>query len=193
MLIRLEIQLRGLRPPMALYSPPPVSKTLRVRERQNAGSDGDMARTVMRCGVWLSLAGWVGGFALFAGLVAPTAFQVLPRELAGRIVSPILEALHLYAAAAGIALAALAQGLGRSKLLRVLPLVLAGVCLYSQFGVTPHITEARELAFSPQGNSEALLTWGKLHRQSMVLFTSAGVGALILLVLHTWEDARSAR
>jgi len=133
----------------------------------------------------------VGGFLVFGALVAPTAFQVLPRELAGRMVSPILETLHFYAAAAGIALAFLAQGLGRSILLRVLPLALAGLCLYSQFGVTPLIAEAREQAFSPRGNSEALLLWGKLHQRSMMLFITAGIGGLVLLVLHARADTRS--
>ena len=166
---------------------------MRVQGTSNPGNGSAITETVLRCGIWLSLAGWLGGFALFAGLLAPTAFQILPRELAGRIVSPILEALHLYAAAAGIALAALAQGLGRSKLLRVLPLALTGVCLYSQFGVTPHITEARDLAFSPQGNPDALMSWGKLHARSMGLFTVAGLGALVLLVLHARADVLSSR
>lgn len=151
------------------------------------------AQTALRCGVWLSLAGWVGGFALFGALVAPTAFQILPRELAGRMVSPILETLHLYAAAAGVALAVLAHGLGRSWLLRVLPLALAGICLYSQFGVTPRIAEARDLAFSPQGNSDALVLWGQLHARSMTLFTTVGLGGLILLILHARADALSSR
>ena len=162
-----------------------------MQETGSTGTSGEFSQTALRCAVWLSLAGWVGGFALFAGMVAPTAFQVLPRELAGRIVSPILEALHLYAAAAGVVLAVLAHKLGRSKLLRVLPLILACVCLYSQFGVTPRINEARDLAFSPQGNPEALIAWGKLHARSMRLFTAAGLGGLLLLLLHARAEARS--
>lgn len=162
---------------------------MRVGEQNTLGTRSSLARTGLRCGVWLSLAGWVGGFGLFATMVAPTAFEVLPRELAGRMVSPILEALHLYGAAAGVALSLLARGLDRSKLLRVLPLALTGVCLYSQFGVTPRIAEAHVLAFSPEGDPEALLLWGQLHARSMMLFTTAGLGGLLLLILHARADA----
>ena len=173
---------------MALYIPPTVSKTVRVGVTDSGTLGGGFAQTAMRCGVWFSLAGWVGGFSLFAALVAPTAFQVLPQELAGRMVSPILEALHIYAAGAGLALAALAQGLGRSPLLRVLPLALAGVCLYSQFGVTSRIAEVHDLAFAPEGNPAALVLWGELHSLSMTLFTVVWAGALLLVVLHARAD-----
>ena len=176
---------------MALYIPPAVSKTVRVDLTNSQTLGGSFAQTAMRCGVWLSLAGWVGGFSLFAALVAPTAFRVLPQELAGRMVSPILEALHIYATGAGLALAALAQGLGRSLLLRVLPLALAGVCLYSQFGLTPRIAEIHDLAFAPEGNPTALVLWGELHSLSMTLFTVIWVGGLLLVALHARADTPS--
>lgn len=176
---------------MVLYIPLAVSKTVRMEDTESATVGRSFAQTAMRCGVWFSLALWVGGFSLFAALVAPTAFRVLPQELAGRMVSPILEALHIYATGAGLALAALAQGLGRSLLLRVLPLALAGVCLYSQFGLTPRIAEIHDLAFAPEGNPAALLEWGELHSLSMTLFTAAWAGGLLLLVLHARADTPS--
>lgn len=173
---------------MALYIPLEISKTVHVEGSNSGKLSRSFAQTAMRCGVWFSLALWVGSFSLFAALVAPTAFRVLPQELAGRMVSPILEALHIYATGAGVALAALAQGLGRSLLLRVLPLALAGVCLYSQFGLTSRIAEIHDLAFAPEGNPTALVEWGELHAFSMTLFTAVWAGGLLLVGLHAHAD-----
>ena len=93
-------------------------------------SDG-LVDVATRSALWLCLAGWIGGFGLFALVVAPTAFRVLPStEIAGTLVGPVLEALHLYGAAAGLLLALLAWRLGRGPLLCLLPLVLTVACLY---------------------------------------------------------------
>ena len=63
--------------------------------------------------------------------------------------APVLTALDLYGAAAGIGLAGLALALERGALRMALPLVLAAACLYSQFGVSAEISEIRTLAFGP--------------------------------------------
>lgn len=164
--------------------------------RQAEGTDGPPRRAwaraaALRAGLWVLLGGQVGGWALFAVVVAPTAFRVLPgTETAGRLVGPVLGALQVYGAVAGVALAILALALRRGLLLLVLPLVMSVLCLISQFGVTPAISEVRDLAFGPGGSEEAAGRFAALHRASVALFGTVGLLALALLGLHAAADAR---
>lgn len=147
--------------------------------------------TGLRTALWLLLGGWLGAWLLFGFGVSTTAFRVLPStDLAGRVVGPILSGLNVYGVVAGIALAPIAAGLGRGRTLWVFPLVLAGLCLYSEFVVTPGIREVRDGAFGPAGSLEASERFASLHRQSLFLFTGVGLGALALLVLHARDDVR---
>jgi hypothetical protein len=146
---------------------------------------------VTRSALWLCLAGWIGGFGLFALVVAPTAFQVLPStQVAGTLVGPVLETLHLYGAAAGVVTALLAWRLHRGALLCLLPLTLTVACLYTQFGVSAEIAEIRHLTTGPEGNAEAAGRFNQLHRLSMGIFAVVWVGAIALLVLHAHADSR---
>ena len=140
---------------------------------------------LLRSALWLTLGAWVGAWLLFGGVVAPTAFRVLPStEVAGSLVGPVLAALHLYAAAAGALLALLAVALGRGPLLIGLPLLMSAVCLYSHFGVSSQLSEIRDLAFGSGGAPEFAARFTRLHRVSLGLFTGLGVAAVGLLVLH---------
>jgi hypothetical protein len=144
--------------------------------------------------LWLLLGGWIGAFGLFALVIARTAFQVLPStEIAGRLVGPVLSALHLYAAAAGLGVAVLARVMGRGPLLQLLPLALSVACLYSQFGVTAEITEVQPFLSGPKGNLESAARWNELHRRSMIIFSLVWLGTFTLLGLHAHEDAKLAR
>ena len=68
-------------------------------------STSEARRLWLRTALWVVLGWWIGGWALFAFVVARTAFRVLPStQVAGQLVGPVLAALHLYGAAAGIAL-----------------------------------------------------------------------------------------
>ena len=49
--------------------------------------------------------------------------------------------------------------MGRSRLLQLLPLVLALACLYSQFGVTAEINEIQPYISGPEGTLEAASRW----------------------------------
>jgi hypothetical protein len=146
-------------------------------------------RTVLLAALWLALGTWVGAWLLFGAVVAPTAFALLPTSEAGALVGPVLSTLHLYGAAAGGALAALAWALGRGWLRGLLPLAMALACLYSQFGVSPEIDEIRELAFGPEGNLEAAGRFTRLHRRSTGIFVGVGIAGLVLLGLHANSDA----
>ena len=144
----------------------------------------------LRSTLWVLLGSWFGAWVVFAFVVAPTAFRVLPSTaVAGTVISPVLGALHLYGGFAGIALALLAWALGRGRILAVLPLGLGAICLFSHFGVTAEIAEVRELAFGPEGSVESAARFTALHQRSMGLFPVVGLAVLALIVLHSRADA----
>ena len=140
--------------------------------------------------LWLLLGGWIGSWAGFALLVAPTAFRVLPTtELAGQVVGPVVSALHEYGVAAGLLLALLARFLGRGVLLVVLPLAAAAACAYSELVITPQIAAIRPLVFGPEGSPELAARFGHLHRVSVGIFLTVGLSTLVLLAAHVRADA----
>ena len=143
----------------------------------------------LRSALWLTLGGWIGSWAFFALVIARLAFRVLPSpEVAGHLVRPVLNTLHWYGAAAGLALAVLAVVLRRGRLLVTLPLVLALACLVTQLGVTPQMEAIRDLAFGPDGNLEAAAEYRRLHGVSMAIFTAVLLGAIALVPLHARRD-----
>jgi hypothetical protein len=151
-------------------------------------------RTLLHACLWLLLGGWIGGFGLFALVIARTAFEVLPStEVAGRLVGPVLTALNLYGAAAGMGVAAIAFAMGRSRLLQLLPLALAMACLYTQFGVTAEINEIQPFISGPEGTVEAAARWNQLHQRSMGIFSVVWLGTFTLLGLNAHEDAKAAQ
>jgi hypothetical protein len=145
----------------------------------------------LRAALWLLLAGWLGAWILFAFVVAPTAFRVLPTtRVAGQLVGPVLAALHLYGVGAGIALAALAWVLSRTGGALWIPLAMGALCLVSHFGVTAQIEAIRHLAFGPSGSPEMAARFQLLHRVSMGIYTAVGVAGFALVAIHARADAR---
>jgi hypothetical protein len=144
----------------------------------------------LRSALWLLLAGWFGSWATFGFVVAPLAFTVLPStEIAGTLVDPVLEALHLYGAAAGLVLAWLARALRRGPLLTALPLLMSALCLVSHFGVSLQMDEIRDLAFGPQGNLESAALFNRLHKVSMGIFVGVSAAVVALLLLHVKAES----
>ncbi len=181
-MIRAVNQSRSMPPiAFALYTRTSVPETARMSRTSG---------TALRSLLWLLLGGWLGSWALFGLVIAPTAFRVLPStEIAGTLVGPVLTALHLYGAVAGVGVALLAAALGRGRLRVALPLLLATACLYSQFGVSGEISEIRNGAFGPEGNSEVAARWNHLHRLSIGIFLSVSACTIWLLVLHARSDS----
>jgi hypothetical protein len=130
---------------------------------------------------------WLGSFALFAFVVAPTAFRVLSSaNVAGSLVGPVLDALQFYGMGAGLLLSALAASERRGALHIGLPLVLALLCAASQFGVTAAIDSIRPEAFGPSATAEAAAEFARLHSLSRWLYAATGLGLLVLC----WAQAR---
>jgi len=142
----------------------------------------------LRVALWWILGAWFGALLLFAFVVAPNAFVILPAELAGQLVSPVLGSMQLYGIAAGLALAGLAGTTGRGKLLVALPLALALLCAISHFGVTPGIAAVRPSALGPESGEQAAARFALLHRASMLLYAAVGLGVGLLTVLHARAD-----
>jgi len=140
---------------------------------------------LLRTATWVLLGGWLGSWGLFAFVVAPTAFRVLPSHaVAGDLVSPVLAALHHYGIAAGLALGLLALLLRRGAVAVVLPLVLSGVCAASEYGVTPAIAALGPSAFGPAMEAAAAARFSELHQLSRLLFGLVEVGVLVLIGLQ---------
>ena len=158
--------------------------------RVNQGSAGD---AWLRGALWLLLGGWLGAWVLFAFVVAPTAFRALPStQIAGRLVGPVLGALHLYGVAAGIALAAVAWAMARTGACLWIPLAMSALCLLSQFGVTAQIESIRGLAFGPGGSPEIAARFQLLHQLSMGIYTAVGLAGFLLAAIHARADARDS-
>lgn len=153
-----------------------------------------LGETALRSALWLLLGGWIGAWFLFACVVTPTAFRVLPStELAGQLIGPILAGLHAYGAVAGVMLACLSLGLGRRRWLAATPVLLGALCLYSELGVTGEIDRVRAQAFGPDATLAASERFAVLHRRSLAIFTAVGLGAIALLVAHARRDAHDPR
>jgi hypothetical protein len=145
---------------------------------------------LLRTTLWLLLGGWLGAWALFAFVVAPTAFQVLPSQSsAGALVGPVLAALHNYGIAAGLGLSALAMLLRRGPILWLLPLCLALLCAISEYGVTPAIAEVRPKSFGARQEPEAAARFSRLHQTSRLLYGCVGLGVLGLVGLHVFAES----
>ncbi len=131
---------------------------------------------------WLVLGGWVGSWGLFAFVVAPTAFRVLPDVAsAGDLVGPVLRSLHLYGLFAGLGLAAIARTEGRSLPVWVAPLVLAGLCAFSEFVISSAIDGVRPRDLGPDSAEDAAATFARLHATSRAIFGVVLLGAVGLV------------
>jgi hypothetical protein len=154
-----------------------------------SGSRSALREICLRGFLWLLLSGWIGSWAGFALLTAPTAFRVLPSmELAGRLVGPVVSALHVYGIAAGVLLALLTWSLGRGRALVALSLAAAALCAYSELRITPQIAAIRPLVFGPEGSPELAARFQLLHRISVTVFFSVGLSTLVLLAAHVRAD-----
>jgi hypothetical protein len=140
--------------------------------------------------VALLLAAWLGASLLFAAVVAPAAFAVLPsRSLAGALVGRVLPVLFL----AGIAMALLALMLDRAdwgRLFGVRRAALAAVavaCAVAQFAVAPRIERVRRqidgpIERLPPGDARRV-AFGRLHAISVGWLGFAMLSATTVLVL----------
>ncbi|NUO62860.1 MAG: DUF4149 domain-containing protein [Gemmatimonadaceae bacterium] len=131
-------------------------------------------------------AAWIGAGILFAAVLAPAAFAVLPtRTLAGALVGRVLPALFWWGIATGVVLAILAMR-SRGRLVTVgtvAGLVTAVSCAVGQLVVAPRIERVRAsipgaVDDLPPADSRRV-EFGRLHGASVLWL---GVGMLAAAV-----------
>jgi hypothetical protein len=124
----------------------------------------------MQIAVALILAAWLGAAILFAAVIAPAAFAVLPSPaLAGALVGGVLPSLFV----SGLLIGLLAL-VATSSWRRGAGVVMAAACAIDQFVVAPAMAHPVD----PR-------TFGRLHGASVALFGVAMVAALAMEVSWT--------
>lgn len=140
--------------------------------------------------VSLLLSAWLGAGVLFAAVVAPAAFAVLPsRTLAGALVGRVLPVLFI----AGIVTALLGLWLGRRglgrypRVRRGALLALALSCAVAQFVISPRIDRVRTAIGGPieqlSVDDPRRVAFGRLHAVSVGWLGIAMVAAGLTIVL----------
>ena len=148
---------------------------------------------LLRTAAGVLRAGWLGSWGLFALVIAPTAFRVLPSHaIAGDLVGPVLSILHRFGIGAGLGLGLLAVLARGSRVAGVLPLILAAICAGSEFIVTPAIAELGREAFGEEMVRASANRFSNLHQLSRLLFGLVGLGVLALIGLSARPDRRPA-
>ena len=158
----------------------------------------------------LALIVWIGGIIFFAFVVAPAAFGVLPTpDLAGRVVSRSLTALHWMGLISGLVflLCSFSYNQIKQANLRLfspahwLIVVMLALTAISQFGITPAIRRSRAV-LNLRGTSpadlegrlnDARMRFDRLHAWSVRLEGAVlvlGIG-LIGLTARRFKDSAS--
>jgi hypothetical protein len=146
---------------------------------------------VSRAGVVaLLLSAWLGAGVLFAVVVAPAAFAVLPsRSLAGALVGRVLPVLFI--AGIGVALAGLWLDRADAGRLfgvrRVALVVVVASCAIAQFAVGPRIERVRQDISGPieqlSPGDPRRAAFGRLHAASVAWLGLAMLAAAATVVL----------
>ena len=150
-----------------------------------------VARPWLRALLWLCLGIWLGAMGLF-GAMTRVAFEVVPTpDVAGHLVSRLLGPLLTSGAILGAGIAVLGAALGRGWFAILVPLLLSMTCLINQFGVSRALAE---IHLTDPGLAPGLAArFATLHRLSVLLFNGAGLGTLVLAVIHARIEAREVR
>ena len=139
-------------------------------------------QVILRFLYLISIVFWIGTIFFFSSSVAPSVFKILPRQMAGEVISDIFTKYYLIAyVCGGIALITSllfwftgSHSFGVSYLLRVIMLVImVGLAIFAGAVIRPQALEARVqmrslVEDSPQYR-EVQIRFNKLHRQSVIL------------------------
>ena len=129
----------------------------------------------------LSLVVWVGGIIFFSFVGAPSIFQAVPVDVAGRVVTKIFPRYYLLGHAAGIVallsflgLAGMSGEWGAARIFNALLLAgMLGTGLYAGTVVQGQVAEVRQQMGNPedraQAKPEVKAEFDRLHRLAVVL------------------------
>jgi hypothetical protein len=135
----------------------------------------------------VALSAWLGAGLLFAAVVAPAAFRVLPsRALAGALAGAVLPVLFWTGAAVGVWAIILLRRPPARRWALGLALLLAGASLGSQLVVGDAIARLRAsvgAGFETLPTDDARrVTFGRLHALSVLLLGTGMLSAAGLVV-----------
>ena len=136
------------------------------------------------------LSAWLGAAVLFATVVAPAAFAVLPsRLLAGALVGRVLPVLFLSGIAAAVAGLVIDRrgGGAMPNVRRAAMTIIVLACAIAQFGIAPRIERVRSQIVGPieqlSRDDARRAAFGRLHALSVGWLGLAMVGAATVIVL----------
>jgi uncharacterized membrane protein len=145
-----------------------------------------MLTVILRFIYLLSVALWIGGIVFFSFMAAPSIFQVLPREEAGKVVADIFPKYYWQGILCGAIALATSVVLGmreRWNILLIVRTIMIGVMLigvlYSVVILQPKIqaVKAQVTSFESLSPTDPVrLEFGRLHGRSF------GVNAAVLLL-----------
>jgi uncharacterized membrane protein len=146
----------------------------------------NMMNVVLRFVYLLSIALWIGGMAFFSFLAAPSIFKMLPRDVAGNVVSDIFPKYYWQGIICGAIALVTSVALGVRErwniLLIVRTIMIGGMVvgiLYSVVILQPKIqaVKAQITSFESLASTDPLrLEFGRLHGRSF------SVNAAVLLL-----------
>jgi hypothetical protein len=112
----------------------------------------------------LTAALWLGAALIFAFSVAPSAFQVLPRDLAGTLVGRVLPPLLTIGMVFGLSIAVVDISFRRWA-----GVVMAVACGIDRYGIVPRAVP---------GNAN----FGRFHAVSVALYGIAALAAIVIVI-----------
>jgi len=160
-------------------------------------------QTFLRFLFLLSITFWIGSIFFFSLITAPSIFKVLPRQMAGALVSDIFPKYYLTAyVCGGVALVVtilywvMENTLsGISNALRIVILVvMLGLTIYAGAVIRPQAldvkSEMRSLVEDSSQYKEAQVKFNKLHKQSVVINSIVfllGI-AIVFVTAYTYKQ-----
>jgi len=142
---------------------------------------------------WLALSAWFGSWMLFALVVAPTVFRIVPAPHSGDFAAAVLPVLYLSGAGFGAILASVNAFLRRGRFAILLPLLLALLAAFSQLAITPAVTQVLPSEFDARTAADAGRRFASLHMAARGVFGAVCVGLMALVCLQVRWDQRGAR
>ncbi|HVT39541.1 MAG TPA: DUF4149 domain-containing protein [Gemmatimonadaceae bacterium] len=127
----------------------------------------------------LLTAAWLGAALLTVAVVAPRAFGVLPRTVAGTLVGSVLPTLFVAGLVLAVGVALLSGRHGAPAGAAAAALLAGAACAVAQFGIDPRIAHLRAQIDGPleglQADDPRRVAFGVLHGYSV-----AGLGVAML-------------
>jgi len=140
---------------------------------------------LVKCAYLMALVVWIGAIVFFSFAVAPTVFQVLPREQAGNLTSAVFPIYYAMGSGCGVVLLLSCLWLRRSATSRrlwgvnaVLVAVMLAVNVYTATVVQPRAAELRPQLHVADPPASAKEEFARLHQLAVALNVAVLLGGL---------------